>query len=132
MKNLITAIKASFDASPVPAEVAGLFYAPAPEKTAFPFMTFQLVTDTPTWKSFGDTPESALVQFSIWSTSESPTEACTIAVDVREWLDSITLTITGASLISAEWESDNIIADPDGGFAYHIDYRFNIQKIQGD
>lgn len=124
MINLLSAINTAFTSSSVASLVTGLFPFPAPENTAFNYITWQIINDGTTDESFDKTPGDVLIQFSIWGDDTNPTEVITARDAFKTWIESITLTITGGLLIRADWQSANLLPDPDGGFAYHIDVRF--------
>ena len=128
MINFLTALNTAFASSAVSALVTGLYPFPAPQLTAYPLITWELLGNSPNLQTFDSLPEEISIRFGVWSLTETPLEAVTIRDAIRTWLDAVDLTIAGGYLITADWENEVLVHDPDGGFEYYIDYRFLIEN----
>jgi hypothetical protein len=125
MDELFTAIIAKFNADAV-LTACNLYAYEAPQDATLPYFTYMLVINEPV-EDFTDTSESSLIQFSIWDDSVSPLLVTQLANAFKAVFDWCSLTVAGRAHISMARQAERLIADPDGGWQYSIDYRTEIQ-----
>jgi len=99
MNNLLTAIMTKISGSALSADVGGRIYLDQAEQgAALPYIVFFIVSDAPD-NVFSKTGEDVLIQFSIFSSSESAVEIAAIHADMKALLDDCSLTITSNNLV---------------------------------
>lgn len=99
MDELIKAIISKLSGSTLSADVNGRVYLDrAPDACEFPYIVFFVVSSVPDWM-FTDKFEDTLIQFSLFSASDSAVEITTMLKDLRSLFDECSLTITGDTLI---------------------------------
>lgn len=99
MKNTITAIFGKFTGSAFSTDVAGrIFLDQAPEGTEFPYCVFFVVSGIPN-DAFAKKGRESLIQFSLFSKSQSAVEISTMYADLRALLNECTLSITSNTFI---------------------------------
>lgn len=99
MTNLITAIVSKTANSALSTSVGGRIYLDqAQQEAEFPYIVFFVVSDTPNY-TFKFDHEEVLIQFSIFSTSQSASEISTIYNNLKSLFDDCALTITGNTLV---------------------------------
>lgn len=102
MNALFQAIMTKIAGSALSTDVGGRIYLDqAPEGSDYPCVVFFVVSSIPDWFLSGKF-EDIILQFSIFSTSESSSEISTILTDMRSLFDDCSLTITGQTLINFE------------------------------
>lgn len=85
--------------SALSADVGGRIYLDQAEQgAALPYIVFFIVSDAPD-NVFSKTGEDVLIQFSIFSSSESAVEIAAIHADMKALLDDCSLTITSNNLV---------------------------------
>ncbi len=95
MKNLTTAIYSKLAGSTLETDIGGRLYkGEAPQKTAFPYAIFFVVSNIPEYPG-GKTIEQVLLQFSLFSSASSSTEIEDMLTHLRTLYDDVVLTITG-------------------------------------
>jgi hypothetical protein len=127
LRNLIEAIGTAWDAGAIGVP---LHFGAMPEGAALPACTMNVISNIPTGAGMSAVPEGVLVQFSVYSDSESVGECIDIRDKLRAAFDNVTLTISGATLVRGDWQNEvGPVSDPDEGWDCHIDYRFVIQSV---
>lgn len=122
MRELIEAIAAAWDDAGMS---TALYYGTLPEKATLPACTFNIVSNTPMHGGMTTQPEGTLVQFSAFSDADGVAEVMDLHDEIRAAFDDVTLDMEGAGLIRGDWVNTvGPVADPDGGWNVHIDYRF--------
>jgi hypothetical protein len=105
LKNLITAIITAFTA--ITGGVNNDFYNAlggrmfldqAPEGSEFPYCVFMVVSATPD-RPFGEYLSDALIQFSLFSTSDGAGEVADLYAYLKALYDNKSMTVTGNTLI---------------------------------
>lgn len=106
MKNLLTAIYSKFSGSTIFSDVGGrVFLDQAPEGTEYPYIVYSIVSDVADWQ-FVENFEDVVIQFSLFSSSESATEISTMYADLKTLFDDCSLTITDNTLLY--FQRDNL------------------------
>jgi hypothetical protein len=99
MDELIKAIITKLSGSTISSDVNGrVFLDRAPDGCEFPYIVFFIVSSTPEWE-FTERFENTLIQFSLFSNSESSVEVTTMLGYLKGLFDDCSLTITGDTLI---------------------------------
>jgi hypothetical protein len=99
MDELIKAIITKLSGSTISSDVNGrVFLDRAPDGCEFPYIVFFVVSSVPDWQ-FSERFEDTLIQFSLFSSSESAVEITTMLKDLKSLFDDCSLTITGDTLI---------------------------------
>ena len=99
MDELIKAIITKFSGSTISSDVNGrVFLDRAPDGCEFPYIVFFVVSSVPDWQ-FSERFEDTLIQFSLFSNSESAVEITTMLKDLRALLDDCSMSITGDTLL---------------------------------
>ena len=114
--------------------VAGCFLTKRPDGADFPHIVFFVVSNVPD-KTFTENFEDSIIQFSIFSTSQSALEITTIYNDLNALFDECTLPIETDTLLRMHWVNlvTNIeeITTPQGTVGvkhWAVDYSILIQK----
>lgn len=99
MNNLLAAIMTRCSGSAMSTDVGGrIFLDEAPEGCEFPYVVFRIIASGQQ-DTFKDEIEDTLIQFSIFSISESAAEITAIYADMMALFDWQALTITGGTCI---------------------------------
>ena len=99
MNNILTAIMTKCAGSALSTAVGGrIFFDKAPEVTKFPYVVFRIIASSPR-DTFRESVEDTLIQFSLFSTSESAAEVTEIYADLMALFDGQALTIAGGTCI---------------------------------
>lgn len=99
MNYLLQAIWTKISGSALSADVGGRVYLDRAGKGAvFPYVVFFIVSGSPE-KTFTEHYANTLIQFSLFSTSESAAEITDMYADLKTLFDECSLTITGSSLV---------------------------------
>lgn len=135
MKNILTAIYSKFSGSAFSTDVGGRIYLDeAPNGAEFPYCVFFVVSGIPD-NVFGKKGKETLIQFSLFSKSQSVTEIATMYADLRALLDECTLSITSNTFI--DMHEDNLttmvdeVTTPDGTSTvkhWAVDYQITTQE----
>ena len=105
MINLLTAIYSKLSGSTLFNDVGGrVFTDQVPEGTEFPYIVLSIISNTPD-NTFTEDYEDTLIQFSIFSISESLTEISNIYADMKTLFDECSMTITSNTLIYMKREN---------------------------
>jgi hypothetical protein len=113
--------------------VTGMYYGTAPSDTNLPYITYNLISNVPTW-DFGATKpttyEQSIIQFSIFSDDfNSVSNICQIYSDLTLLYDDATLTMTGYNQIMLQRSSSALRQIPNEEvWMYTCDYDVMIQK----
>lgn len=109
----------------------GIFAGFAPEASAFPLTTWNLIDSQRGVAMGGMRWDVPLIQFLCCSTSSSPQEAMGMAERLRFWLEDCEdrLVIPGHRLISITLESQNLLPSPDKGYQYQLDFSLDVEAI---
>ena len=107
----------------------GIYPGLAPEQTAYPFVTYDIITASRGLAMGSSRWDMSLIQFSCFSDDDSPAEAIRIADRLRFWLEDSEsrFTIAGDTLVRVTLETHNLLRDPDGGWQYQLDFEFDVQ-----
>jgi len=93
MNELLTSIYNKTSGSLLSDDVGGRIYLDrAPEGAAFPYVVFFIVSDTPE-KTFTEDFENILIQFSLFSASDSMVEITSMYAHLKALFDECSLTI---------------------------------------
>jgi hypothetical protein len=126
---LIQAVVTHYNASSMAGQVT-IHPQGVNQEIARPYASWLCVSNPAeqTTSSFDDHP---LIQLSAWSAAEMPNEAAHLGGVLTQVFDNASFTVEGARLVSCVREADRLIADPDGGWQFSADYRFNIERQKG-
>jgi hypothetical protein len=135
LKNILTAIYSKFSGSAFSTDVGGRIYLDeAPNGAEFPYCVFFVVSGIPD-NVFGKKGKETLIQFSLFSKSQSVTEIATMYADLRALFDECTLSITGNTFIDMHEENLVTMVDevttPDGTSTvkhWAVDYQITTQE----
>ncbi len=126
LRALVESVASAWDV----ANPCELYYGKLPEGAELPAAAFQVVSVNPYEPGMHAVPESALVQFSVYSDDEAVGECMDIRDVIRATFDSLTMDVGGATVVRLDWENDvGPMPDPDEGWDCHIDYRFVTQSV---
>ena len=129
MKNLTTAIYGQMAGSAFGTAIGSrLFKGQAQEDTAYPYCTYQVVTNNPE-HGFSEDYENTTIQFSLFSTASGTTEIETMFTNLKTLYDEQSFSITGSTLIwmrraTTVFNVEDHIT-PNGTqrvWAYHVDF----------
>jgi hypothetical protein len=99
VNNLLTAIYSKTAGSALSDAVGGrMCLDEAPEGTDFPYIVFSIVSAVPEW-TFTEEFANVVIQFSIFSTSQSAAEITDIYGHLVDLFDDSTFSITGSTLV---------------------------------
>lgn len=99
MSALLTAIFGKTAGSALSTTVGGRIYLDqAPAGTEFPYVVFFIVSATPD-RTFTERYTDTLIQFSLFSSSESAVEITTMYSNLQSLFDECALTVTGSTLV---------------------------------
>ncbi|PKN20887.1 MAG: hypothetical protein CVU71_03660 [Deltaproteobacteria bacterium HGW-Deltaproteobacteria-6] len=99
MDELIKAIVSKLSGSALSTDVNGRVYLDrAPDSCEFPYIVFFVVSSVPDWM-FTERFEDTMIQFSLFSNSESAVEITTMLKDLKSLFDDCSLTITSDTLV---------------------------------
>ncbi len=127
MKNLLTALASKAAGSALSTDVGGRIYLDEARQGAeLPYVVVSIVSNVPD-DCFAKDGESVLVQFSLFSDSESVTEIGTMYTDLKALYDDCSLTITGYSLVWMRRQS-LVTMYEDGVRHWVVDYEIIIQE----
>ena len=100
MDELIKAIITKLSGSALSTAVNGRIFLDdrLPDGCEFPYIVFFIVSSTPEWE-FTERFENTLIQFSLFSNSESAVEITGMLEDLESLFDDCSLSITGYTLI---------------------------------
>lgn len=135
MNNLLTAIMTKTSGSALSSGVSGrIFLDRAPDNTDFPYVVFFVVSSVPDW-TFTNNYEDTLIQFSLFSASESAVEITTMLNDLKALFDDCSLAITGDTLvwfrrqnITTTVEDITTTAGTQSVKHYAVDYEVKVQE----
>lgn len=135
MDELIKAIITKFSGSTISSDVNGrVFLDRAPDGCEFPYIVFFVVSSVPDWQ-FSERFEDTLIQFSLFSNSESAVEITTMLKDLRALLDDCSMSITGDTLlwfrrqnITTMVEDITTTAGTQSIKHYAVDYEAKVQE----
>jgi hypothetical protein len=135
MDELIKAIITKFSGSTISSDVNGrVFLDRAPDGCEFPYIVFFVVSSVPDWQ-FSERFEDTLIQFSLFSNSESAVEITTMLKDLRALLDDCSMSITGDTLlwfrrqnITTMVEDITTTAGTQSVKHYAVDYEAKVQE----
>lgn len=118
MDELLKALYSKFSGSSVSSDVGGRhFLDQAPDGCDFPYIVYSVVS-APKEKTFTEIYRNTLIQFSIFSTSQSVLEITGIYNDLSALFDECSLTVTGSSLVWMKEENlvtmTEDVTDPNG------------------
>jgi hypothetical protein len=134
VKALTTAIMTKYTGSALAALLTGLYKAQAPQATAYPYGVFLVVSSVPE-KTFTESFEDVLLQFSLFSSSASSSEIEDAYLALIALFDECALTITGSTLVwmKRQQTTGAMIEDhttPTGTqavWALHVDYEIKTE-----
>jgi hypothetical protein len=118
LTNLLTAIFGKFANSSFSNDIGGrIFLDEAPTGTEFPYCVYFIVTGTPD-NAFQKKGKEVLIQFSLFSSSQSAAEITGMYNDLISLFDECTLTITSTIFNNMHWSNlttmTEDITTPDG------------------
>lgn len=100
-----------------------LYLGFVPDASAYPYCAVQQISNTPQWLTGGDTPEDAIIQFDVFSTSGA--EVNSIVDIIKREFDWVKFT---ATVIYCERQNDYIIAEQNKVYHGIVEYRVCIQR----
>lgn len=129
MLNLTKAIYSQFSGSALSTAIGGrLFKGQAPEGADYPYIVYQVVTNTPD-HDFSNDYENTIVQFSIFSITSSTVEIENCYTDLKALYDEQDFSITGSDLVWMRRSNANFVVEdhvtPTGTqrvWVYHVDF----------
>lgn len=105
MNNLLTAIMTKTTGSALATAVGSRIYLDqAPEKAAFPYVVFFIVSAVPD-DTFSEDMDDVYMQFSLFSSSKGATEITGLYNNLTALFDDCTFTLTGGTLLRFEREN---------------------------
>lgn len=127
MKPLFTGIYNLFKATPANnfynAVGGRLYLHEAPQGATFPYAVYFLVSGMPEYWLSGPTFEEPVIQFSLFSDSESASEVTDLYTYLTALFDDCTLTVSGYTPIIFERQNYQLLRDPiDGTWHYIVEY----------
>jgi len=126
MTDLFAAIMTRYAAVPLASSLTGgLFNTEAPQDAVFPYGVFQLISDVPDW-TYGENLENILLQFNIFSSTDTPVEICALYGLLKTAFDFLDLTIANYETVSMI--RANAILIRDGYWQYNVTYRVILGK----
>jgi len=137
VKDLATAIFSKATGSAFLTAIGGRLYKKrAPQDLTWPYAVFFVVDDTPL-RTFKDTLEEVLVQFSLFSQTSSSTEIEDLFSLLKACYDNSELTIAGNTFIMMNRQNatpaDSVPADTEEGtgefWQTDVDYLVTMQKV---
>lgn len=138
MLNLSKAIYAKKAGSDLNTDVGGRFYKNrAPERAAYPYVVYMIVSDAPDHVMGGREYEDILIQFSLFSSTSGSTQIETMYGHLKDLYDECSFSITGETLIWMQRENtvqqtEDHDATPSGTievWAYHVTYRLTVRTV---
>jgi len=140
MKTLTKAIMGKKAGSSFNTAIGGRLYKTiADEDAVYPYSVFKVVNDRPEY-TFKNTFEDVIIQFSLFSASNSSSEVEDLFTYLKTVYDDCALTLTGSSLIWMVRQNANLILEehtvkPSSGgesiiwvWAYHVDYNIVFER----
>jgi len=129
MKQLTTAIYGKISGSDFSTAIGGRLYkGRAPQPATYPYAVYFVVSDAPD-KTYTESFENVVVQFSLFSTASGTTEIEDIYTYLKALYDECALSITGSTLIWMrranavfQTEDHTTLAGTAQVWAYHVDY----------
>ena len=129
MKQLTTAIYGKISGSNFSTAIGGRLYkGRAPQPATYPYAVYFVVSDAPD-KTYTESFENVVVQFSLFSTASGTTEIEDIYTYLKALYDECALSITGSTLIWMrranavfQTEDHTTLAGTAQVWAYHVDY----------
>lgn len=133
MKELLSAVKTYFDNNSGSDFYTGLsgrlYHKRAPQGAAFPYCVFFLIDDVPQYWFADEEAEEALLQFSIFSDSNSATEVLNLYDYLKTLFDGCALTVSGYQHVSFDRDWMRYVEDPqDTTWQCDVHYRVLIKK----
>lgn len=105
-----------------------LYLQEAPQGAAFPYAVYFLVSGIPEYWLSGPTFEEPIIQFSLFSDSESATEVTDLYTYLTALYDDCSLIVSGYSAIIFERQDYHLLRDSiDNIWHYVIEYRGILQ-----
>lgn len=124
MKEILDSIKDTHDANAlIVALDTGIFYDKAPPNAAFPYATYNFISDLVERFFGGWFYDDMLLQFSLFSNSRSVNEISNFYGRLNNVYDEITLDIEGFTNILLRRENTNWPIHLDGIWQMSVDYR---------
>lgn len=108
------------------AVVSGMYFTEAPQGTAYPYIVYHKISGVADY-TFTEDMENVIIQFNIYSDSNSSTTINDIYTKLTALYDWCSLTVTGWNSIYMKRELDNLTRD-NGVWNYFVQYRLEIQK----
>ena len=117
--------------TPLVAMLEGFWFMQAPQGTTGTYATFAPVTGRQEY-DMSSRLEDILIQISIFTEDSEEAEGATLAARLADWVfvmfDDCSLTLPGGTLVRIDRQSYNLLADPDGGWMFQIDYQLLVQE----
>jgi hypothetical protein len=99
MNALLTALMTKTSGSALSTDVGGRIYLDrAPAGVSFPYVVFFIVSNVPE-KTFSEVYENVIVQFSLFSSSQSAIEITYMHSHLKALFDECSMTISGSTLV---------------------------------
>lgn len=108
---------------------AKLFHTEAPEKTAYPYCVFYILSDDPEWQ-WGKNMEHVHIQFSVFSAAgRSAKEISDITEKLWQLFDEASLSVTGQRVVWMRRQVHRgITRDDDGVWMSVTDYELYVEE----
>ena len=128
MQEPLEAIYARFAAdADLPGAVTGMWHAEASPKTAFPYITTHVISNTPLWVFPAKALENLLIQFSIFSNTVADTEVNRLYRYLTACYDNASMTICNHGCVMVKRENAVLRRDDDV-WIYSVDFRILAQR----
>ena len=124
MEVLLKGIYAKKAGSTLNTAIGGrLYVGSAPQKITFPYVVYDIITNTTMGVLQDTTGEEITLQFSIFSNKKTVAEINTLFENLKTVYDECSLTITGYTHMRMFRNFSSLIRDVENNiWAYHIEY----------
>jgi hypothetical protein len=132
VKALFDAIELAYADTALDTATTGIYHVYAPVTVKMPYVTYLLLGNIPdrTNRSGGlQVCENARLQISVWTPGFDSADCLALYSLLTAVYDDAVLTVAGYHHIQMTRASDNLVADPEGGWQYAVEYEVSIQEV---
>ena len=126
---LATAINARYDSASgaaLRALTTGMYPEEAPQGAIGIYITYSFIITDSEW-TFDTTFDGPLVQFSLWSSDDSPLSVMEAGTALVSLYKDVLLTVTGWTSVRADKVGERLLDDPnDKGFQYIVEMKYKL------
>ena len=123
------AIYTKFSATPaLVVAVTDLYMTLAPPQTAFPYITYALISNPPLWVFSARAMENMTIQFSIFSDADAETEVSAIYALLASCFDNVNMPVCGDYSSVMMQRTNSVLLKPDNVWQYVVTYQFMAQE----